>query len=140
MAIQKQAFYEGAALHLLARSGQLRSVCYADPFFMLNDALLAYLKYSTRVHSPWGFTFTADEQVMLEEKAEGHRLVLGLICGADGVASLNYDAFLRIAPKRNLAIRISCFRSHGEHYEVNGPGGKLSSKVAPSDWIRLLEE
>jgi hypothetical protein len=36
MAIQKQEFYEGAALHLVARSGHVRSVRYDPPFFFLN--------------------------------------------------------------------------------------------------------
>jgi len=53
LAIKKQEFYEGAALHLLARSGRLSSVRYAAPFFLLNNELTVLLKYSTKGRSPW---------------------------------------------------------------------------------------
>lgn len=65
MAIKKQEFYEGAALHLLVRSGGIMSIRYEAPFFLLNDNVLIYLKYSTKGRSPWGFTFTTDEQIAL---------------------------------------------------------------------------
>ena len=49
MAIQKQEFYEGAALHLVARSGHVTSVRYDPPFFFLNDRMRVLLKYSTKI-------------------------------------------------------------------------------------------
>ena len=139
MAIKKQEFYEGAALHLLARTGGITSIRYEAPFFRLNNQLLVYLKYSTRGRSPWGFTFMPDEQVLLQNRAPGSEIVIGLICGADGVAALTYDAYRRVAAHRTSALHIACYRQHGEHYEVNGPDGKLDRKVAPSNWQRILE-
>lgn len=139
MAIKKQEFYEGAALHLLARTGAITSLQYDAPFFFINDQFLALLKYSTRGRSPWGFTFTRDEQLLLQSRASNHKIVIGLICGADGVAAINYDAYLKVAASRKSAIHISCYRQHGEYYEVNGPDGMLDSKVAPACWQRILE-
>jgi len=139
MAIKKQEFYEGAALHLLARSGRIASIRYDAPFFLLNGHLLVLLKYSTRGRSPWGFTFTSDEQTLLKSADSPSKTVIGLVCGADGVAAFSYDAYLGIAALRKSAIHISCYRRHGEHYEVNGPDGTLDGKVAPADWRRILE-
>jgi len=139
MAIKKQEFYEGAALHLLARTGGITSIRYGAPFFLLNDQLLVYLKYSTRGRSPWGFTFTMDEQVLLQTRASDLKTVIGLICGADGVAALTYDAYQSVAALRRSAIHIACYRKHGEHYEVSGPDGQLDGKVAPSNWQRILD-
>ncbi len=139
MAIKKQEFYEGAALHLLARSGGITSIRYAAPFFLLNNQLLVYLKYSTRGRSPWGFTFTADEQVLLQNRTSEFKTVIGLICGADGVAAFTYDAYRSVAARRKSAVHIACYRQHGEHYEVKGPDGSLERKVAPSSWQRILE-
>lgn len=139
MAIKKQEFYEGAALHLLARTGQVTSLRYEPPFFIANERLLLLLKYSTRVRSPWGFTFTPDEQQVLQERASAFRTFVGLICGADGVAAFAYDSYRQIAAHSNAAIHVSCYRRHREHYEVNGPDGTLDRKVAPSDWQRILE-
>jgi hypothetical protein len=140
MAIKKQEFYEGAALHRLVRTGVIASIQYEEPFFRVNNGLLVYLKYSTKSRSPWGFTFTPDEQVLLREKASQLRIVIGLVCGADGVTALAYEGYQSVAAPRNAAIHIACYRKHGEHYEVNGPDGTLAGKVAPASWQKLLED
>ena len=139
MAIKKQEFYEGAALHLLARTGRITSIRYETPFFLLNNQWSVYLKYSTRGRSPWGFTFMPHEQTLLQKRVSELEIVIGLICGADGVAALTYEAYLTVAAPRNSALHISCFRQHGEHYEVKGPDGSLEKKVAPSNWQNILE-
>lgn len=139
MAIKKQEFYEGAALHRLARTGEITSIRFEAPFFLLNKKLLVLLKYSTRSRSPWGFTFTTDEQVLLQNRASEFKTVIGLICGADGVAAFTYDAYLRVAAPRKATVHIACYRQYGEHYEVNGPDGRLDGKVAPSNWQRILD-
>lgn len=139
MGIKKQEFYEGAALHLLARAGGITRIRYEAPFFLLNDQLLVLLKYSTKGRSPWGFTFTRDEQVILQKRSSQLRVVIGLVCGADGVAALTYDTFLSVAAARESAVHIACYRQYNEHYEVNGPDGTVGRKVAPSSWLRLLD-
>ena len=69
MAIQKQEFYEGAALHILARTEQIAGILFDAPFFLLNGRCLVLLKYSTKGRSPWSFSFTESEQVQLRKKA-----------------------------------------------------------------------
>lgn len=139
MAIKKQEFYEGAALHRLARAGGIAGIRYQAPFFLVNDHVLVYLKYSTKGRSPWGFTFTPDEQETLQRSASEFKLVIGLVCGADGVAAFSYDAYRSVAAARKSAVHIACYRRHGEHYEVNGPDGTLDGKVSPSKWLRILD-
>ena len=139
MAIKKQEFYEGAALHLIARTGRIANIRYEPPFFMFNDRIAVLLKYSTKNRSPWGFTFTADEQNLLQEVAPRFQTVIGLICGADGVAAFGYESYLSVASPRNAAVHISCYRRHREHYEVAGPDGWLDRKVAPSSWRKIFE-
>ena len=139
MAIKKQEFYEGAALHLLARTGQITCIRYDPPLFFVNNTLLLHLKYSTKKRSPWGFTFVPDEQLLMQTRNLDFKVVLGLVCGSDGIATVPYDSFLAIAPPRASSVHISCYRQHGEHYEINGPDGTLERKVAPSAWLRVLE-
>lgn len=139
MAIRKQDFYEGAALYLLIRSGRITDIRYEPPLFVLNNRLLVHLKYSTKGRSPWGFTFTPDEQSILQSRASKLNLVIGLICGSDGVAAITFEAYSSIAAPRKSAVHIACYRQHGEHYEVNGPDGMLDRKIAPSHWQRILE-
>jgi hypothetical protein len=117
MAIKKQEFYEGAALHLVARATPI-AIRYEAPFFLFNDRLSVLLKYSTRGRSPWGFTFTPDEQIILQRRASRFKTAIGLICGGDGVAALSYESYLSVAAPRNAAVHIACYRQHGERYEV----------------------
>ncbi len=138
MTIKKQEFYAGAALYRLARSNGIATIRYEPPFFLINSELSVYLKHSTKVRSPWSFTFTIDEQMLLTKEAPNRKIAIGLVCGADGVASLTYDAYRSIASHRPSAIHISCCRRHGEHYDVNGPDGRLDGKVAPSSWQKIL--
>lgn len=139
MAIRKQEFYEGAALHALARTGAITSIRYDAPFFHINHQLIVLLKYSTKGRSPWGFTFTADEQSELQARQSESGLVIGLICGSDGIAAFTYEEYLEIARPRSIAIHIACYRDFGEHYSVNGPDGGLAFKISPSNWRRILE-
>ena len=138
MAIKKQEFYEGAALHLVIRAGGVTSIQYDSPFFLLNEQFLVRLKYCTRGRSPWTFTFSVEEQLILSERAAQFAVIVGLICGADGVVALDYDAYLSVAAPRGAAIHISCCRKYDEHYEVNGPDGTVAKKVAPSNWSKIL--
>ena len=139
MAIKKQEFYEGAAIHILARSGGITGIKYESPLFLVNDHLLVLLQYSTRGRSPWGFTFMPDEQMLLYKRGAESKIIIGLICGADGVAAFTYDAYLKIADLRDSAIHLACYRKHHEHYEVSGPNGTFERKVSPSNWQRILQ-
>lgn len=139
MAIKKQEFYEGAALHVLARAGAITSLRYESPFFVVNEALSTLFKYSTRTRSPWGFTFTSAEQTLLQQRSRDHRTVVALICGDDGVAAFGYEAYSTIGGFRSSALHIACYRRHGEHYAISGPDGVMSAKVSPSNWRRILE-
>lgn len=138
MAIQKQEFYEGAALHQLIRNSIETRIIYAAPFFILDDRVQVYLKYSTGIRSPWGFTFTPDEQDFLHRRATTLRTVIGLICGADGIAALPFERYAKVAVQRDAAVRVSCQRGHRESFEVAGPDGSVPGKIPPSDWQRLL--
>lgn len=138
MAIQKQEFYEGAALYMLAREGGLSSIRYEHPIFVVNGALSLLLKYSTKIRSPWGFTFACDEREMLDQRSIGSRVIIGLVCGSDGVATLDYRSFAHLVPTGKSAIHVSCYRQHGEYYEISGPKGSLDKKVAPSEWRQLV--
>jgi len=140
MTIKKQEFYEGAALHLLARGGRITSLRYEAPYFLFNGTLRVLFKYSTKNRSPWGFTFAPEECAMLRQGSPKAKTVIGLICGGDGVAAISSNSFLNVTAGKNGAIHIACYRNHGEHYEVSGPSGTIKGKVAPSTWQNILDE
>src|SRR6266568_273168 len=107
MALKKQEFYEGAALHLIAKSGNVTSLRYEQPFFVLNEKFSVLFKYSTRGRSPWGFTFAPDEQRMLASRSTKTNAFVGLICGADGVAAFDYRSFIGVAPLTDASVHIA---------------------------------
>ena len=139
VSIKKEAFYEGAALQLLVRANAVTEFRYEAPFYIVDGGMLLYLKYSTKGRSPWPFTFAPDEQALLRDRAAASPLAIGLVCGSDGVVALSYQAFAGVATPRGSAVRISCYRQRGEHYELNGPDGTSIRKIAPSSWLRILE-
>src|SRR4051794_29356158 len=106
MSLRKQDFYEGAALYRIARTGQLTNVKYVQPFFILNEFKSVLLKYSTKGRSPWSFTFTPDEQILLQKSSVEYDAIIGLICGHDGVAALPYPSFRTVASLRESSIHI----------------------------------
>lgn len=139
MPIKKQEFYEGAALYLLARAGRIAGISLDPPFFVLNKRYLVLLKICTKNRSPWGFTFTTLEQERLQERAPKYCSKIGLVCGADGVAAVDYDDYLEIARHRKASVHIACYRQHGEYYEVSGPDGTLKNKISPSSWQKIFD-
>ena len=139
MPITKQDFYEGAALNLVARTGDIVGIINNSPFYILNGRLAVLLKYSTKGRSPWGFTVTENEQSQLQIRSKKMATAIGLICGSDGVVPITYQAFLSLAGGRNGPIHVACYRNHGEYYEVSGPDGSLPSKISPSAWNKILE-
>ncbi len=139
MTILKQQFYEGAALHALIRAGKISSIEYQEPFFIFNGSISVSFKYSTAPKSPWGFTFTQREQAVISAKAVKSQIYIGLICGSDGIVALDYSSFKIVVPMQLFPVRVSCYRNHGEKYEVRGSEKSLPRKVSPSAWQSILE-
>ena len=140
MALKKQEFYEGAALHVLARTGLVEQVTYVPPFFVFNRTTRVMLKYSTKLRSPWAFSFTVEEQSLLREASNSLRTVIGLVCGDDGIAAFTQEDLTTLTGGQTRTAHVSCYRKHRGHYEINGPTGTLARKVAPADWLRILSE
>ena len=139
MAFSKQAFYEGAALHLLIRTNINVKIHYAHPFYILNNAVAVLFRYSTKNRSPWQFQFSVMDHVLLEAEFSKLNLTIGLICGADGIVALSYEKYVEIKKGSSSSISISCYRNHGEHYEISGPNGVLDGKISPSTWQKILQ-
>lgn len=139
MPIRKQEFYEGAALHQLAQAGNGTTFKHDPPFFLVDNRLLVHLKYCTKGRSPWGFTFLPDEQLLLARRAAHRPLVIGLICGSDGIAAIDFDSYVQIVGQKTISVHVSCYRNHGQHYALCGPEGELLRKIPPSAWKRLSE-
>jgi hypothetical protein len=138
--IQKQEFYEGAALHRLFVNCTQVHFSYSLPFFVLDSRFKIYLKYSAAARSPWRFSFSAGEQETLKNNAGDCPIFIGLICGSDGIAALPAVGFFELVPIGGATAAISCSRKHGEYFELSGPAAACSKRIAPSDWAGLIEK
>lgn len=136
MTTAKQDFYVGAALSQILRRASC-SICSSPPFFVLNDTIRLYIKYNTKVRTPWGFTITPAEQLFLLSDWPDGVVFLGLVCGDDGVAAVSQAELFMLAGDSAASFRVSCSRQFGAHYAVSGPGGVLPRRVAPCRWYDL---
>jgi hypothetical protein len=138
VAIQKQEFYEGAALRRLVIYSPSITLAFSPPFYIANQRLALYIKYSTKARTPWGFSFSAAEYTRLLQQANTTPVVIGCVCGGDGVATISLDELTELQASTTGGLYVSFKRPHRSHYVVSGPSGTLAHSVAPSDWQNLL--
>jgi hypothetical protein len=137
--IDKQEFYHGAAILRVVSDARCESICKADGGFLVNDQVFVYLKYRTKSRTPWSFPFATEETVQMNaSESKYSKVVVGLICGGDGVCGLRWP------PVRGLladqAGWISCARRFNEQYGVSGSAGTLRRKVSLQQWPSVIFE
>jgi hypothetical protein len=107
--------------------------------YVVNNDLFVMLKYTTKARSPWGFTFDQEDVERCCKMIESYRrVILGLICGGDGVCALDWrqaEGLLQRKPGR-----IAAGRMHNRRYEVWGSAGELKRKVSLRSWPSILFE
>jgi hypothetical protein len=137
--IEKQEFYHGAAILRVVSDAACESVYKTECGFLINDQVLVYLKYRTKSRTPWTFVFAKEETIQLNvAESKYAKVVIGLICGGDGVCGLPWS------PARDLladqAGWISCARRFNEQYGVSGSAGTLRRKVSLQQWPGVIFE
>jgi hypothetical protein len=59
--IEKLEFYHGAALVRLIEDPRCTRIAKHACGYLVNQNRIVAIKYSTKAHSPWGFTFSQDD-------------------------------------------------------------------------------
>jgi|SRR2546427_6020469 len=135
--IEKSEFYHGAAIVRVIEDSRCRSISKCEYGYLVNSAGLACVKYSTKAHSPWHFTVSADDMSRLENAAGlFEKCVVGFVCGGDGVCPVPWQLvkqLLGTAPGW-----ITAKRKFNGCYSVSGPLGTLQRKVALNQWPGIL--
>lgn len=94
-----------------------------------------YLKYSTARLSPWNFTFAPSNLHAVHQRAGHDRVVVGLICGMDGIVGLQpMELFMLASPYADKAISIGVSRKKGHHYRVSSGAAKLPYTVSRDEF------
>lgn len=101
-------------------------------FYLLNDRIPIYIKYSTSRKSPWIFTFHEEHQRAQQQLYEKYgECLTAFVCGSDGIASLIYGDFRKVLDSDFEAQEsISIRRRQNEMYKVTGRDGQLERKVS----------
>jgi hypothetical protein len=135
--IDKSEFYHGAALAAALDDSRCIDIARCPPGYLVNDSVLALVKYTTKAGSPWQFTFTLEDVARLQHCPDGvDRVVLGLVCGGDGICAISADTACTLLD--DSPAWISVRRKFRGWYVVSGPAGTLENKVAQKRWPEIL--
>jgi hypothetical protein len=135
--IDKQHFYHGAALIQLLDHSHCNSINKFRMGFIVNDKTYVFLKYTTKNRSPWRFTFSEDDisHVRNENRNNGNLFIV-LICGGDGICTINIDEFNLLINEK--AGWIAAKRSFHEQYSISGSNGELKNKISFKRWPQII--
>jgi len=138
--LDKFGYYHGAALIRLLDDERCRAVRKHGLLgYVVNDDIFVFLKYTTKARSPWGFAFDQEDiDRCFSMSTQYHRVILGLICGGDGVCALEWSQAKELLGGK--PGRIATGRKHNHSYDVWGSEGELKRKISLRRWPSLLFE
>ena len=143
---RESAHYLGSFLFDVINSVDGTITIQRDPkntpgFYILDELVPVHLKYTTKRHSPWFFTFTRDHQLRQQHYYDilGKCIVV-FVCGRDGIIALSFEEFRHLLdqnfePQESVSIR----RKHKEMYQINGRDGELTRKVGRNSLAKMLQ-
>lgn len=143
--ITESARYQGAVLAHIVDSwdGPItirRAFDEASGFYILDEKIPIFIKYSTQRYSPWTFTFHLEHQTLQQALFEkSGECVMMFACGRDGIVALSHIDFRRLLdnhfePQESVTIR----RKHAEMYKLRGRDGELERKVSRNSLKEVL--
>jgi hypothetical protein len=136
--IDKLHYYHGAAIVSLLEENEDISVKKKGVLgYVINNRVFVFLKYTTKARSPWRFSFDQEDiDRCLKMASEHTEIVLGLICGGDGICALKWEEVESLLDTKPGWI--SAKRKHNESYGVAGSISKLKGKIPVGKWTNLI--
>jgi len=138
--LDKSEYYHGAAIIRLLEDERCRAVRKRELLgYIVNEDIFVLLKYTTKARSPWGFTFDQEDVDRCHRMMNEYRkLILGFVCGGDGVCALNWQEANELL--NGKPGRIATGRKHNRSYSVWGTAGELKRKVPVGRWPSIMFE
>jgi hypothetical protein len=144
--ISESSRYYGAVLaHLIDELEESFRIqrAYQDcsGFYVINELVPIYVKYATRRHGPWTFSFQRDHQERHKNLFENYgHCVVAFVCGGDGIVALDYEE-LRSILNDNFEQQkaVSIRRKLNHMYGIKGRDGELERKVSRKSLTTLLQ-
>ena len=131
--------YQGVVFSRIARNiSSLKLSQYnsrSSSSYIVNNVGI-FIKYSTKRMSPWSFTFNKQHQEEIEEMNKNlEGVVVVLVCGTDGVASLSSAELKKVLDDDYEGVeRITVSRPPRGKYRISGTDGKLTKAIGDNEF------
>lgn len=137
--IDKLHYYHGAAIVSLLENENFSVSRKGLLGYVVNNKVFIFVKYTTKSRSPWRFSFDQEDIDRCSKMAaEYNSVVIGLVCGGDGICAINWsEAQMLLGVKPGW---ISTKRKHNESYGVAGSASKFKGKIPIGRWISINSE
>lgn len=111
-------------------------------FYLINETIPLYIKYSTSRLGPWSFNFQMMHQERQKQLFEQYaECITVFVCGKDGMAALPYSELRKVLDEHfGLQEGVSIKRRHNHMYRIKGRNGALDRKVSRNSLSEILEK
>ena len=109
-------------------------------FYLINERIPIYIKYSTNRNSPWTFNFQKEQQYRQQYLADVMKeCIMCFVCGKDGIVALRHADFRGVLDdnfERQEAVTIR--RRHNMMYHIKGRDGEFDRKMSRNSLAEIL--
>ena len=143
--IKEFEFYHGSVFtKLIHKAGKNITIkpysTVGNASYVVNDTIGIYIKHTTKRMSPWRFSFQKIHQdEIVEMKTQLPNVFLVLVCGEDGIVTLNFNDLKKILNEVHEEVEwISASRNLNKEYTVKGSDGALGKKIGKNNYPKKI--
>lgn len=109
-------------------------------FYIINQCLPLYIKYSTSRKGPWTFNFQARHRDVQKELVLKYgECITAFACGSDGIVALRCAELYQVLDVDvSIQSAISICRGHNKMYNVKGQAGMLDRKISKNSLFETV--
>lgn len=136
-------FFHGSALSRIVKDKKccIERLKINNSSYLIDGKVCFYTKYSSKRTTPWSFSIHKPHIEEIEVLSLSYsELHIVLICYYDGIVCLTFDEFKKIIDldNNNYPKWVKAQRKAREKYCITGSNGKLSNKIANSDFPKKM--
>lgn len=111
-------------------------------FYLINNNLPIYIKYSTSRRGPWSFNFQKSHQETHQNIYQKYNeCIIAFVCGKDGIAALTHKNFRKVLDESfDDQEAVTIRRRHNAMYQIRGKDGAFEKRVSRSSLEEILNE
>ena len=144
MAVKEIEYYYGAVFYRLINSKCSLIINPLDyetkGFFIINNSIPLYIKYTAKRLTPWSFSFFKVHQDDFQRAKDEYGVAfVAFVCGSDGICCLEYEDFKKVLDYVHEDVEwVRISRKKGESYGIKGTDGKIRGKISDCDFPKVI--